>query len=66
MPVEMLFAQVWTIRDGKEARMDMYSGAADALEATGLAEHPDNYRASPSGSSSSSLTRARKIAPSAP
>jgi ketosteroid isomerase-like protein len=33
-PVEMLFAQVWTIRDGKEARMDMYSDLAEALEAT--------------------------------
>ena len=42
MPVEMLFAQVWTIRDGKEARMDMYSDQAEALEATGLAEHPEN------------------------
>jgi ketosteroid isomerase-like protein len=38
----MLFAQVWTIRDGKEARMDMYSDQAEALEATGLAEHPEN------------------------
>src|ERR1700736_1437741 len=25
MPVEMSFAQVWTLRDGKQARMDMYS-----------------------------------------
>ena len=42
MPVEMLFAQVWTIRDGKEARMDMYSDQAEALEANGLAEHPES------------------------
>ena len=42
MPVEMLFAQVWTIRDGNQARMDMYSDVAEALEATGLAEHPEN------------------------
>ena len=42
MPVEMLFAQVWTIRDGKEARMDMYSDRAEALEAAGLPEHPEN------------------------
>jgi hypothetical protein len=27
---------------GKEARMDMYSDLAEALEATGLAEHPEN------------------------
>jgi len=36
MPVEMFFAQVWTIRDGKEARMEMYSDRAEALEAVGL------------------------------
>ena len=36
MPVEMSFAQVWTIRDGKQARMDMYSDRSEALEAVGL------------------------------
>ena len=36
MLVEMSFAQVWTVRDGKEARMDMYSDPAEAFEATGL------------------------------
>jgi ketosteroid isomerase-like protein len=35
-PVEMSFAQVWTIRDGKEARMEMYSDPAEALAATGI------------------------------
>jgi ketosteroid isomerase-like protein len=38
MPVEMSFAQVWTLRDGKQARMDMYSDRAEALEAAGLRE----------------------------
>jgi ketosteroid isomerase-like protein len=38
MPVEMSFAQVWTVRQGKQARMDMYSDRAEALEATGLQE----------------------------
>ena len=38
MPVEMSFAQVWTIRDGKAARMEMYSDPAEALEAAGLEE----------------------------
>ena len=38
MPVEMSFAQVWTLRDGKEARMDMYSDPSEALEAAGLSE----------------------------
>jgi ketosteroid isomerase-like protein len=38
MPVEMSFAQVWTLRGGKEARMDMYSDPAEAFEATGLSE----------------------------
>jgi ketosteroid isomerase-like protein len=37
MPVDMSLAQVWTLRDGKEARMDMYSDPAEALEAVGLA-----------------------------
>jgi ketosteroid isomerase-like protein len=38
MVVEMSFAQVWTVRGGKEARMDMYSDPAEAFEATGLSE----------------------------
>jgi ketosteroid isomerase-like protein len=38
MLVEMYFAQVWTLRDGKETRMDMYSDPEEALKAVGLAE----------------------------
>ena len=38
MPVEMSFAQVWTLRDGKQTRMDMYSDLDEALEAAGLRE----------------------------
>jgi ketosteroid isomerase-like protein len=38
MPVDMSFAQVWTVRDGKQARMEMYSDRAEALEAAGLTE----------------------------
>jgi ketosteroid isomerase-like protein len=38
MPVEMWFAQVFTLRDGKQARMDMYSDRREALEAAGLLE----------------------------
>ena len=38
MPVEMSFAQVFTLRDGKQARMEMYSERDEALEAAGLAE----------------------------
>ena len=38
MPVEMSFAQVWTLRDGKQARMEMYSDRDEALEAAGLSE----------------------------
>ena len=37
MLVDMSFAQIWTLRDGKETRMDMYSSQAEALEAVGLA-----------------------------
>ena len=38
MPVEMSFAQVWTLRDGKRTRMEMYSDPAEALAAAGLSE----------------------------
>jgi ketosteroid isomerase-like protein len=38
MPVEMSFAQVFTVRDGKQARMEMYSDRAEALEAAGVSE----------------------------
>jgi ketosteroid isomerase-like protein len=33
----MSFAQVWTVRDGKQVRMQMYADPGEALEATGLA-----------------------------
>ncbi len=38
MHVEMVFAQVWTVRDGKEIRMEMYAEPAEALKAVGLEE----------------------------
>ena len=38
MPVEMSFAQVWTLRDGKQARTEVYSERAEALKAAGLSE----------------------------
>jgi ketosteroid isomerase-like protein len=38
MPVEMHLAQVWTLRDGKQSRMEMYSDPNEALRAVGLAE----------------------------
>ncbi len=38
MPVEMSFAQVFTLRDGKQSRMEMYSDRDEALAATGLSE----------------------------
>jgi ketosteroid isomerase-like protein len=38
MPVEMSFAQIFTLRDRKQARMEMYSDRSEALEAAGLAE----------------------------
>jgi ketosteroid isomerase-like protein len=38
MPVEMSFAQVWTVRDGKRTRMEMYADPAEALRAAGLSE----------------------------
>jgi len=36
MPAEMLMAMLWTFREGKEARMDMYSDPSQALKAVGL------------------------------
>jgi ketosteroid isomerase-like protein len=36
MPVDMFFAQVWTVRDGRQARMEMYSDPDEALTALGL------------------------------
>ncbi len=38
MPVDMLFAQVFTFRDGLETRMAMYADPAEALKAVGLEE----------------------------
>ena len=36
IPVEMRFAQVWTLRDGQGIRMQLYANPDDALEAVGL------------------------------
>jgi len=38
VPAEMQMAMLWTFRDGKEARMDMYSDLSEALKAVGLEE----------------------------
>jgi ketosteroid isomerase-like protein len=38
MRTEMTFAMVWSFRDGREARMEMYSDPKEALEANGLEE----------------------------
>lgn len=36
LPVDMRFAQVWTLSNGKQVRMEMYATPDEALEATGL------------------------------
>ena len=36
VPVDMHFAQVWTLRDGQGIRMEMYANTDEALEAVGL------------------------------
>lgn len=36
LQVDMRFAQVWTLHDGKIARMEMYADPDEALEAVGL------------------------------
>jgi ketosteroid isomerase-like protein len=38
LPVDMHFAQLWTLRDGKQLRMRMYADPDDALRAAGLRE----------------------------
>ena len=38
IPVEMRFAQVWTLRDGVGIRMELYANVEEALEAVGLSE----------------------------
>jgi ketosteroid isomerase-like protein len=36
IPVEMRFAQVWTLRDGQGIRMQLYASVEEALEDVGL------------------------------
>jgi ketosteroid isomerase-like protein len=36
LPIDMAFAMVFTLRDGKQIRMQMYSDPAEALAAAGL------------------------------
>jgi ketosteroid isomerase-like protein len=36
IPVDMRFAQVWTLQDGQGIRMEMYASVEEALEAAGL------------------------------
>ena len=38
IPVEMRFAQVWTLRDGQGIRMELYASVEEALEAVGVSE----------------------------
>jgi len=38
VPVDMRLAQVFTIRDGMEVRMEMYADPAEAFKAVGLEE----------------------------
>jgi ketosteroid isomerase-like protein len=36
MPADMTFAKVWTVREGKLTRMEMYADPAEALKAVNL------------------------------
>ena len=38
IPVDMRFAQVWTLRDGQGVRMQMFASVEEALEAVGLSK----------------------------
>jgi ketosteroid isomerase-like protein len=41
LPVDMHFAQVWTLRDGRQIRMEMYADPDEALRAAGLGQPGD-------------------------
>jgi ketosteroid isomerase-like protein len=36
LPVEMTFGMLWTLRNGLETRMEMYSDTAEAMRAVGI------------------------------
>jgi hypothetical protein len=38
LPVDMRFGQVWTSRDAKQLRMQMYATPEEAMRAAGLGE----------------------------
>jgi ketosteroid isomerase-like protein len=38
LPVDMRFGQVWTLREGKQVRMEMYATPEEALRAAGIEE----------------------------
>ena len=38
IPVEMRFAQVWTLRNGQGIKMELYASVEEALDAAGLLE----------------------------
>ena len=38
IPVDMRFAQLWTLRDGQGVRMQLFASVEEALEAVGLQE----------------------------
>ena len=40
LPVEMTFAMLWTLQDGMEVKMEMYSDLEEAIRASGLQDHP--------------------------
>ena len=48
IPVEMRFAQVWTLLDGLGIRMQMFANVDEALEAVGLSEQDAHWKSSPS------------------
>ena len=43
LPVDMAFGQVWTVRGGKSARMEMYADPVQDLKAVGLSEQGDAH-----------------------
>jgi ketosteroid isomerase-like protein len=49
LPVDMHFGQVWTFRNGKQLRMEMYATPEEALRAAGL---EDTSGGEPDGSES--------------
>jgi ketosteroid isomerase-like protein len=61
VPVEMRFAQVFTVRDGMQVLMQMYADPADAFRAVGIREREAAAPAAPARSDRAASERERLV-----